>query len=226
MKEMSENAIYASYAILCELSNRDFRRKIGLIPEELRYYFILASGIIGAENAKRLNEVPAGVAKDGEEFVEKLAAIADPGKDDLFKGVLKTCLLETMRDELRCCCANCVRFNRCIDLPHLSALGDLFKRRAEGEEADDIKNEIVREVEGALAKTPYCNSEDADRLCPDFQHQYALTRLGELFGRYSEIGIGLQAAFGLDYAEVKREMILLNMAFAERVNGNNGSALL
>ncbi len=219
--EKNENLKYASYAILYELSNRDFRRKIGLIPEELRYYFILASGIIGAENARRMKEVPAGVAEDGEGFVTKLAAIADPEKGDLFKDVLRTCLLETMKDELRCCCPNCLHFNDCIDLPHLSILGDLFRRRAEGEETEEIKKEIAREIKGALAKTPYWDSEDADRLCPDFSHHYQLARVGELFGSYSEIGIGLQAAFGLDYTALKRDMISLNMAFAERTAGNN-----
>ncbi len=219
MTEANENVEYASYAILYELSSRDFRRKLDFFPKELRYYFILASGIIGAENAKRMKEVPAGVAKDGEEFVSKLAAIADPNKDELFKGVLNTCLIETMKDELRCCCANCVRFNDCIDLPHLSVLGDLFRRRAEGEETDDVKKKIAGQIEGALAKTPYWEGEDADRLCPYFSHHYSLARLGELFGRYSEIGIGLQAAFGLDYAALKREMIALNMAFAEKAGG-------
>lgn len=216
MMEMHETMKYASYAVMYELSNRDFKRKLGLFQEELRYYFILASGIIGAENARRMKEVPAGVAEDGEEFVTKLAAVAEPGKDDLFKGVLKTCLLETMKDELRCCCANCVRFNDCIDLPHLSILGDLFRRRAEGEETDAMKKKIAREIDEALKKTPYWDSEDADHLCPDFSHHYRLARVGELFGRYSEIGMGLQAAFGLDYTALKREMISLNMAFAER----------
>ncbi len=220
MVEMHEDAKYASYAILYELSSRDFKRKLDLFREELRYYYILASGIIGAENAKRMKEVPASVAKDGEEFVSKLAAIADPEKDELFRGVLTTCLLEAMKDELRSCCANCVRFNDCIDLPHLLALGELFRRRAEGEETEAMKKDIAREIERALAKTPYWDSEDADRLCADFSHHYSPTRLGELFGRYSEIAIGLQAACGLDYAALKREMISLNIEFTERASGN------
>ncbi len=213
---MSDNVKYSSYAILYELSNRDFKRKLGLFPEELRYYVILANGIIGAENAKRMQDVPAGVAADGEEFVAKLSSLCDPAGDDIFKGVLKTCLIEALKDELRCCCPNCRMFNDCIDLRHLTALGDLFRRRTEGEETDELKKKIAEEIGDALKKTPYLDSDEADKSCADFQHQYPLSRLGELFGRYSDIGMGLKEEFGLDYRELQAEMVSLNMAFAEK----------
>lgn len=209
---MNDNITFAYYAVLCELNSREFMRKIDLFTKELRYYVILANSIIGAANAKRVKETPETVVEDGKEFVSKLLSMANPEKDEKFREVLETYLIESMKDELRFCCANCALFNECAGIGN-SSLGALFKRRVQGEETMSLKNEISHLVEKALENTPYLDTDEADRLCKNFRHQYHDSELGEFFGRYSDIAAELRDSYGIDYKKIQREMIALNMAF-------------
>jgi hypothetical protein len=216
--EMPGPRKYSSYAIMYELNSREFRKRLGLFPEELRYYVILANSIIGAENAKRVAGTPAAVIKDGEEFVEKLLGMVDPEQDSLFREVLETYLVETIKDELRYCCPNCARFEECLDIESL-AVGGLFERRVNGEETAELKQEIVRQVDVALERTPHVDTDMAHRLCEKFSHQYSASDIGEVFGRYAEIAAVLRHSFGIDYRKIQQKMVLLNMEFC----GNNAA---
>jgi hypothetical protein len=218
---MPDNNRYTMYAIMHELNNRAFRKKLDLFPEELRYYVILAISIIGAENAKRVKSTPGAVVKDGEEFVSKLLALADPGKDGAFAEVLETCLVEMMRDELRCCCPNCAVFEQCIDIDNVP-VGDLFERRVRGEESEGLKQLIVRHIDATLSRTPYVDTDMAHRLCGDFRHQYSASGIGEVFGRYADIASALQASYNIDYRKIQQKMVLLNMDFCEKASAGEG----
>ncbi|MBI5640817.1 MAG: hypothetical protein HZA17_10355 [Nitrospirae bacterium] len=212
---MADNSIYSSYAILCELSSREFRRKLSLFPEEMRYYVILAGSMIGSENAKRVKETPEAVVEDGRDFVSELLEMARPGEDDAFREILETYLIETLKDELRFCCPNCSNFNACLDLEKLS-VGDLFKRRAGGEETDELKKEIALQVAAALSSTPYIDTDKAHILCGDFRHQCQASGIGEVFGRYADIAAELRDSFGIDYKRIQKAMISVNMDFYEK----------
>jgi hypothetical protein len=212
---MSEAGTYSFYAVSYELNKREFRRKLGLFPEEMRYYVILANSIIGSENAKRVAETPEAVVEDSREFVEKLLSMAGPIEDDGFREVAETYLIETMKDELRFSCQNCENFGKCLDLENLT-VGLLFKRRADGEETDDIRKEISLQVDQALKSTPYIDTDMAHELCKDFRHQYRASDIGEVFGRYSDIAAELHKSFGLDYGRIQKEMIEINMEFCEK----------
>lgn len=212
---MAGNKTYSFYAVLYELNNRELKRKLDLFPVELRYDVILANSIIGAENSKRLEETPAAVVEDGKEFVSKLLAMRSPGKDGTFREILETYLIETLKDELRYCCANCTNFNKCLDMENLS-VGLLFRRRVNGEETDELRKEIALQVENALQSTPYINTDRAHELCKDFAHQYPASRIGEVFGRYSDIALELQNSFGIDYKKIQQKMISINMEFCEK----------
>ncbi|MCL4457314.1 MAG: hypothetical protein M1147_10925 [Nitrospirae bacterium] len=212
---MADHKTFSSYAVLYELNNRELKRKLDLFPEELRYYAVLANGIIGSENAKRLKETPEAVVEDSREFVEKLLGMASPETDDAFKEMLETYLIETLKDELRCCCSNCANFNSCLDMENLP-VGLLFQRRVNGEETDELKREISLQIENALQRTPYINTDNAHKLCKDFRHQYSSSDIGEVFGRYSDIAAGLQVSFGIDYKNIQQEMISINMEFCEK----------
>jgi hypothetical protein len=216
---MSGTETYSFYAVSCELNKREFRRKLGLFPAEMRYYVILANSIIGSENAKRVAETPQGVVKESGEFVEKLLSMVSPEADEGFREVAETFLIETLKDELRFCCPNCGNFSRCLDLENLT-VGLLFERRANGEETEEIKKEIALQVDQALAKTPYIDTDNAHRLCRDFRHQYRASGIGEVFGRYSDIAATLQKSFGLDYGRIQKEMIEINMTFCEKSREN------
>lgn len=211
---MSETGIYSFFAVSYELNKREFIRKLGLFPDELRYYVILANSIIGSENAKRLAETPEAVVEDSAEFVSKLLSMISP-EDDSFREVAETYLIETMRDELRYCCPNCENFTRCLELENLT-VGVLFKRRANGEETEEIRKEIAVQVDHALERTPYIDTDVAHELCSDFKHQYGVSTIGEVFGRYSDIALELHRSFGLDYGKIQQGMIELNMEFCER----------
>jgi hypothetical protein len=212
---MTDKKAYSTYAVLCELSEREFKKRLDLYPEELRYYVILANSIIGSENAKRVQETPKTVVEDGREFVAKLLAVASPGQDEVFREVLETYLIEMMKGELRYCCSNCAGFYKCLDLENLS-VGILFKRRVSGEDTAALKKEIALEVEGALKRTPYVESDRAHILCKDFRHEYKGSTIGEVFGRYSDIALELTVTFGIDYKRIQREMIAVNMEFCEK----------
>jgi len=209
---MTEMKIYASYALLQELNRREFRRKLVLFPDELRHYVILSAGIIGAANAKRVDETPAAVVKDGVDFAAELLDMVNPGQDDAFRGVMETCLIETMKDELRFCCSNCANFNACIDLENLP-VGHLFKELTEGQDSDELKREIALRINSALQKTPYLEADDAQNHCNDFRHQYTASSIGDVFNRYADIAAEFQQSFGIDYRKIQQQMISLNMDF-------------
>jgi len=214
---MTEIRTYASYAVLQELNRREFRRKLELFPAELRHYVILSEGIIGAANAKRIAETPASVVRDGEDFAAELLEIIDPGQDASFREVLETCLIMTMKDELRFCCANCTNFDACIDLDNL-AVGRFFKQRSEGHDSEELKKEIAGRIDSALQKTPHLEADDAQSLCKDFRHQYTASSIGAVFNRYADIAAELQLSLGIDYRKIQQEMISLNMDFYAKNN--------
>jgi hypothetical protein len=215
---MSETRTYSFFAVSYELNKREFRRKLGLFPEEMRYYVILANSIIGSENAKRVAETPEAVVEDSREFVEKLLSLVSPEEDEGFRGVAETYLVEAMKDELRFSCPNCENFSKCLDLENLT-VGLLFKRRANGEETEEIRKEIALQVDDALKSTPYIDTDKAHELCNDFRHQYRSSGVGEVFGRYSDIAAELHKSFGLDYGKIQKEMIEINMEFCEKSKG-------
>jgi hypothetical protein len=217
---MSEIERYSFFAVSYELNKREFRRKLGLFPGEMRYYVILANSIIGSENAKRVVETPEAVVEDSRKFVEKLLSLVNPEADDGFRGVAETYLIETIKDELKFACQNCENFSKCLDLENLT-VGLLFKRRANGEETEELKREIALQVDHALKRTPYVDTDRAHELCKDFRHQYGASGIGEVFGRYSDIAAELHKSFGLDYRKIQQEMIEINMEFCEK-SGSRG----
>ncbi len=215
---MTDMKIYASYALLQELNRREFRRKLVLFPDELRHFTILSAGIIGSANAKRVEETPAAVVRDGVDFAAEMLEVLNPGQDDTFRGVMETCLIETMKDELRFCCSNCANFNACIDLENLP-VGHLFKKLTEGQDSDELKREIALRIDTALQNTPYLCADDAQNHCKDFRHQYTASSIGNVFNRYSDITAELQQLFGIDYRKIQQEMITLNMDFYAKHQG-------
>ena len=212
---MTDNRTYASLAVMHELNAREFRRKLGLFPEEMRYYVILANSIIGAENAKRVEETPEAVVRDGDEFVTKLLGMAHPEQNAAFREILETYLVETMKDELRYSCPNCSNFEACLDLDH-SSVGDLFSRRVGGEETDELRNEIVAQIDRALEGAPHIHAANTHVLCKGFTHQCTVSRIGEVFNRYADIAAGLQEAYGIDYRKIQQAMISINMDFIQK----------
>ena len=204
-------------AVLHETNRREFKNKLSLFPEDLRYFATVARSIIGAENARRIRETPAGVTENSEEFVAKLLEITSCEDNASFREVLETYLIETLKDELKFCCLNCIRFNSCLDIGNLS-VGGLFLRRVHGEETDELREAISCEVEKALQNTPYVATDEAHRLCKDFIHQYNVSNVGEVFGRYADIAVTLQSQYGLDYKKFLQNMVSVNMAFFEKCN--------
>lgn len=209
---MSDNRTFSLYAILYELNDREFQRKLQMFPEDLRYYVILAGSIIGSENSKRIKETPEGIVEDAEEFVLKLLELKCHETGGVFREILEKYLIETLKDELRFCCQNCRNFNKCLEIENLS-VGELFKRRVKGEETDEIKKDIKLQVENALLDTPYIDTDEAHKLCKDFIHQYSISSIGEVFGRYADIAATLQKDFGIDYREIQQHMVSINMDF-------------
>lgn len=211
--------MYAVYAVLYELNKRELKSKLDLFPAEMHYAVVLANSIIGSENAKRVKETPEAAVQAGNEFVARLlemaGPIADSGQDDVFREILETHLIDTIKDELRCCCPNCANFNACLDIGNLS-LGHLFQRRVLGDETAELKKEIDLEIEKALEHTPHIHTDNAQTLCKDFRHQYRVTGIGEVFHRYADIAMGLKETFGIDYRKIQQAMILINMEFFEK----------
>ena len=205
-----------------EPNDREFQRKLHMFPEDLRYYVILAGSIIGSENSKRIKETPEGIVEDAEGFVSKLLELKGPETDGAFKGILEKYPIETLNDELRFCCPNCRNFNKCLEIENLS-IGELFKRRVNGEETDEIKKDIKLQVENALRDTPYIDTDEAHKLCKDFIYQYSISNIGEVFGRYADIAATLQKDFGIDYREVQQQMVAINMDFYSKSAEQNSS---
>ena len=210
-------------AILHEINKREFKNKLSGFSEELHYFVTVASSIIGSENAKRIRETPAGVTENSEAFVAKLLEITSFEESDAFREVLETCLVETLKDELKFCCLNCTRLNNCLDVENLS-VGELFLRRVHGEETDELREAISREVEKALQPTPYVATDEAHRLCRNFIHQYNVSNVGEVFGRYADIAMTLQNQYGLDYKKFLQNMVSVNMTFFEKCNEKTASS--
>lgn len=177
----------------------------------------VASSIIGAENAKRIRETPACVTENSENFVSKLLEITSFEDSDAFREVLGTYLVETLRGELAFCCLNCLLFERCLDVENLS-VGELFHRRVNGEETAELREGISCEVEKVLRNTPYVSTGEAHRLCRDFVHQYNVSNVGEVFGRYADIAAGLHKQYGLYYKKFLQQVVSLNMSFFEVCN--------
>ncbi|MBN2653668.1 MAG: hypothetical protein JXR79_00935 [Nitrospirae bacterium] len=212
---MSDKITFSELALLYELNKRTSAKRLASFPEELKYFVMLAMSIVGAENAKRINETPQAVVDDSEGFVSKLLSLADAKSDDRFRHVLESCLIESLKDELRFNCTNCLNFNRCIDINSLS-VGELFMKRMGGDESESLRKEISIAVENALKNTPYAESEDAHKHCSRFEHNYSSTSVAEVFGRYAEIATELKHEYNLDYSEVQAAMLQLNMDFYEK----------
>jgi hypothetical protein len=209
------NKTYSLLAILGEINRRELKQRLESFPADLHYYATAAIGIIGTENARRMQETPEGVKENSEEFISKLREIMSLDDAESFREILETCLLETLGDELKFCCLNCKNFEDCLQIESLS-VGDLFCRRTKGEETPELRDEISREVDLALRNTPYIASAEADRLCSRFVHQYKAGTVGEVFGRYGDIASALQKQYGLDYRKFLQKMISINMEFIER----------
>ena len=212
---MTGNSTYSLLAVLRELNNIEFMRKLNSFPENLRYYVILSGGIVGAEMSKRVGETPEAVVRDGGAFVSDMIDVAGPGDDEAFKGILESYLVETLKDELRFCCMNCGNFNKCLDIDNLQ-VGELFQRRVNGEETEELKCEISAQIKTALARLPYLDVSDAHKSCGGFIHQYSVSSIGEVFGRYSEIAAALQQKYGIDRRTVLHQMVSVNMEFYEK----------
>jgi hypothetical protein len=212
---MSGTRTFSILAVLNELNDREFRRKLALVPAELRYYVMLGNAILGAETSKRVKETPDAVVKSGGMFVSDMLNISAPHDDKLFKEILEACLVETLKYELGFSCMNCRKFNQCIDLDNLS-VGELFERRVSGEETQELKDEISAQVSIVLCRTPYLDIDDAHKQCKDFAHQYDAGGLGEVFGRYSDIAAVLQREYGIDHGTVLRQMVAVNMEFCKK----------
>lgn len=217
---MNELQTYTLYAILHELSSREFRRKLDLYPQEDHFMVMLANSIIGSENAKRIDETPRDVVTDGEAFVQKLMQITEHEKEALFRKILEDHLIETIRDELRFSCPNCRNFHRCTNIVNLE-IGKLFKRRVEGNESEELKDEIRSRIDIALENAPYLD-DGAHEQCKDFRHQYGLSDLGEVFKRYLDIAAALHKRFGIDYKSVQLRIVEINMDFARKENETKG----
>jgi len=220
---MNELQTYTRYAILHELNGREFREKLDRYPQDQHFMVMLANSIIGSENARRIEETPHNIVQDSEAFVEKLMQITDHEKEDLFRQILQTHLIETLKDELRFSCPNCRNFHKCTDVVNLN-IGELFKQRVEGDETEELKKEIKSTVDIALENTPYLDSEEAHMKCSDFRHQYGLSGLGEVFRRYLDIAADFQKRFGIDYRSIQLRIIEINMDFERKANETKGSA--
>ncbi len=220
----ADNKLYSLLAVLHEINKRDLKKRLALFPEDLHYYVTVASSIVGAENAKRIKETPAGVTENSEEFVSKLLDITSFEASDAFREVLGTCLVETLKGELTFCCLNCALFEKCLDVENLS-VGGLFHRRVSGDESAELREKISRKVEEALRNTPYVSADDAHRLCSDFIHQYNVSNVGEVFGRYADIAAGLQRQYGMNYKKFLNQIVSLNMSFFETFTQKDSQSL-
>jgi hypothetical protein len=219
---MTDNSTYSLLAIFRELNDKEFRKKLALFPEDLRYYVVLAGGIVGTELSKRVQETPKAVVEEGGAFVSDMLNIATPGEDQVFKGILEAYLVATLRDELRFCCMNCREFEKCLDIGQLQ-LGELFQRRINGEETQELKDAITFQITEALSRTPYIDVEDAYGRFGQFAHQYSVASIGEVFGRYSDITATLQQKYGIDRGTVLHQMLSINMEFCEKSNKQSGN---
>jgi len=212
---MEDKIAFSELAMLYELNKRCSFKRLAAFSDDQKYFVMLAMSIVGAQNAKRVKETPQAVVDDSEGFVSKLLSLADAKSDDRFRHVLQACLLESLRDELRFNCTNCLNFNKCIGIESLS-VGELFMKRVNGDESESLRKEISIAVEEALKKTPYAESEDAHKHCSRFEHNYSSSSVADVFGRYAEIAAELKHEYNINYSEVQAAMLQLNMDFYEK----------
>jgi len=103
-------------AILHEINKREFKKQALQISGGTPLFCNGGKQHHRSENAKRIRETPAGVTENSEAFVAKLLEITSFEESDAFREVLETCLVETLKDELKFCCLNCTRLNNCLDV--------------------------------------------------------------------------------------------------------------
>ncbi|MBF0505442.1 MAG: hypothetical protein HQL09_01280 [Nitrospirae bacterium] len=210
-----DETTFSLLAVLKEINDREFRKRLQGFPEKLHYYVVLAAGIIGAENSKRISETPAGVAEQSDAFIEDLLKVTPVDDEKAFRELLEVYIIKTLESELRFCCVNCRNFEQCLDAENLS-VGQVFKKRVYGDETAETRKEITLQVERALRNTPYTDSDDAHLLCDKFIHQYTASDTGEVFGRYASIASGLSEKFGIDYKAFQQQMIEINISFFKK----------
>lgn len=206
---------YASYAILQELNRREFREKLKLFPAELRQQALIAAALIGAETARRLEDTPEAVVTDSAAFAAELQELAAPDQESGFGRILEAWLIETLKDELRFCCSNCRAFSDCLALES-DGLGEVFRRRAGGEDSEELRNETDRRTAEALSRTPYLTADDAQLQCGSFVHLHTPSSIGTVFNRYADIAASLRHSHGADYRTIQQAMIALNMEFCAK----------
>ena len=212
MQPVSDEKTFSLLAVLQEINDREFKKRLEDFPEKMHYYAVVASSIIGAENSKRILETPAGVAEQSEAFVSDLLNMTPVDGDDAFREILEVYIVKTLESELNFCCLNCRNFEQCLDVDNLS-VGQLFKKRVQGDETTKTRQDISLLVEKALRNTPYTNSDDAHLLCHKFKHQYTASNIGEVFGRYAAIAADLKERFGIDYRAFQQQMLEINTSF-------------
>ncbi|MDX9713806.1 MAG: hypothetical protein RBT37_00085 [Dissulfurispiraceae bacterium] len=212
---MPEQITFSELAVLYELNKRTSAQRLAAFPQELKYLVMLAMSIIGAENAKRVKETPDAVVQDSEGFVSKLLSLADAKADERFKEALELCLEESLRDELRFNCTNCLSFNQCIDMENLT-VGELFMKRVNGDESEKLRSRISEAVENALKNTPFVDCDDAHKRCSRFEHNYSSSSVANVFGRYADMAAALSQEYGIDYTKIQGIILQLNMDFFEK----------
>lgn len=215
MQPIDEWKTFSLLAVLKEINDREFRNRLHDFPEKFHYYAVLAAGIIGAENSKRISETPSGVAEQSDAFIENLLNVTPVDDDKAFRELLEVYIIKTLESELRFSCVNCRNFEQCLDAENLS-VGQLFKKRVYGDETAETRKEITLQVEKALRNTPYTDSDDAHLLCDRFKHQYTASNIGDLFGRYASIASGLSEKFGIDYRAFQQQIIEINTSFLKK----------
>lgn len=212
---MSDKITFSELAVLYELNKRASIKRLAAFSDDQKYFVMLAMSIVGAQNAKRVKETPQAVVDDSEGFVSKLLSLADAKSDDRFRHVLQACLLESLRDELRFNCTNCLGFNQCLNIESLT-VGELFMKRVNGDESEALRKEISIAVEDALRKTPFVDCDNAHHQCSRFEHNYSSSSVADVFGRYAEIAAELKHEYNINYSEVQAAMLQLNMDFFEK----------
>lgn len=213
--QSSDEKTFSLLAILQEINDREFKKRLEELPQELHYFAVVAGSIIGAANSKRIPETPAGVAEQSEAFVADLLNAAPVDAEGPFREVLEAFIVKTLESELRFCCSNCRNFEKCLDVENIS-VGRLFKKRVLGDETPETRKEISLQVEKALRNTPHTDSDEAHLLCDRFIHQYTASNVGDVFGRYASIASELSEKFGIDYRAFQQKMIAINTSFFEK----------
>lgn len=96
---MPDEKTFSLLAVLQEVNNREFRKRLEDFPEKMHYYALVASSIIGAENSKRISETPSGVAEQSKAFVSDLLNMKPVDDDDAFREMLEVYIVKTLESE-------------------------------------------------------------------------------------------------------------------------------